>query len=130
MDVRSRPERRLSTEELMLSNCGVGEASRQSLGLQRDQSILKEINPKYSLEGWMLKLQYFVHLVQRIDSMEETLMMGKMKGRRRRGRQKMRWLDTIIDSGHALEQTLGDSEGQGSLACCNPRGRKELDTTE
>ena len=62
--------------------------------------------------------------------MEETLMMGKMEGRRRRGRQKMRWLDTIIDSGHVLEQTLGDSEGQGSLACCSTWGHKESDMTE
>ena len=63
------------------------------------QSILKEINPEYSLEGLMLKLklQYFGHLMQRADSLEKTLMLGKMEGRRRR-RQKMRWLDGIRDS--------------------------------
>ena len=62
--------------------------------------ILKEISPKYSLEGLMLKLklQYFGHLVRRADSLEKTLMMGKIEGRRKRGRQRMRWLDGITDS--------------------------------
>ena len=59
---------------------------------------LKEINPEYSLEGLMLKLQYFGHLMQRTDSVEKTLMMGKIAGRRRRGRQRMRWLDCITNS--------------------------------
>ena len=65
-----------------------------------NQSILKEINPDYSLEGLMLKLklQYFGHLMQRIDSLEKTLMVGKIEGRRRRGQQRMRWLDGITDS--------------------------------
>ena len=65
-----------------------------------NQSILKEINPEYSLEGLMLKLklQYFGHLMQRVDSLERTLMLGKIEGRRRRGRQRMRWLDGITDS--------------------------------
>ena len=65
-----------------------------------NQSILKEISPEYSLEGLMLqlKLQYFGHLMQRTDSLEETLILGKMEGRRRRGRQRMRWLDGITDS--------------------------------
>ena len=65
-----------------------------------NQSILKEISPEYSLEGLMLKLklQYFGHLMQRTDSLEKTLMLGKTEGRRRRGRQRMRWLDGIIDS--------------------------------
>ena len=62
------------------------------------QSILKEINPEYSLEGLMLKLQYFGHWMQRADSLEKTLMLGKIEGRRRRGRQRMRWLDSIIYS--------------------------------
>ena len=62
------------------------------------QSILKEISPEYSLEGLMLKLQYFGHLMQRTDSLDETLMLGKIEGRRRRGRKRMRWLDGIIDS--------------------------------
>ena len=65
-----------------------------------NQSILKEINPEYSLEGLMLKLklQYFGHLMRRADSLEKTLLMGKIEGKRRRGRQRMRWLDSIIDS--------------------------------
>ena len=64
------------------------------------QSILKEINPEYSLEGLMLKLKlhYFGHLMQRADSLEKTLMLGKIEGRRRRGRQRTRWLDGITDS--------------------------------
>ena len=65
-----------------------------------NQSILKEISPEYSLEGLMLKLklQYFGHLMQRTDSLEKTLMLGKIEGRRRRGRQRMRWLDGITKS--------------------------------
>ena len=65
-----------------------------------NQSILKEISPGYSLEGLMLKLklQYFGHLMRRADSFEKTLMLGKIKGRKRRGRQKMRWLDDITES--------------------------------
>ena len=65
-----------------------------------NQSILKEISPEYSLEGLMLKLklQYFGHLMQRADSFEKTLMLGKIEGRRRRGRQRMRWLDGITNS--------------------------------
>ena len=60
-----------------------------------NQSVLKEINPKYSLEGLMLKLQYFGHLIRRVDSLEKTLMLGKIEGKRRRGRQRMRCLDGI-----------------------------------
>ena len=65
-----------------------------------NQSILNEISPEYSLEGWMLKLklQYFGHLMQRADSLEKTLMLGKIEGRRRRGRQIVRWLDGITNS--------------------------------
>ena len=65
-----------------------------------NQSIVKEISPKYSLEGLMLKLklQYFGHLIQRTESLEKTLMLGKIEGRRRRGLQRMRWLDVITDS--------------------------------
>ena len=63
-----------------------------------NQSILKEVNPEYSLEGLMLKLQYFGHLMQRADSLEKTLMVGKTEGRSRRGQQRMRWLDSITNS--------------------------------
>ena len=86
----------------MLLNCGVGEDSRESLGLQgrSNQSILEENSPGCSLEGLMLKLklQYFGHLMQRADSLEKTLMLGKTEGRRRRGWQRMRWLDGITNS--------------------------------
>ena len=63
-----------------------------------NQSILKEINPEYTLEGLMLELKYFGHLMQRTNSLEKTLMLGMIEGRRRRGRQRMRWLDGITDS--------------------------------
>ena len=83
----------------MLLNCGVGEDSRNPLTARRSkQSILKEINPEYSLDGLMLKLQYFGHLMQRASSLEKILMLRKIEGRRRRGRQRMRWLDGITDS--------------------------------
>ena len=85
----------------MLLNCGVGEDSRVPWTTRRsNQSILKEISPGCSLEGLMLKLklQYFGHLMQSADSFEKTLMLGNIEGRRRRGWQKMRWLDGIIDS--------------------------------
>ena len=85
----------------MLLNCGVGEDSLEFLTTRRSkQSILKEISPGCSLEGMMLKLklQYFGHLMQRADSFEKTLMLGKIEGRRRRGQQRMRWLDSITDS--------------------------------
>ena len=91
-------------------------------GKEINLSILKEINPEYSLEGLMLnlKLQYFGHLMRRTDSLEKTLMLGKIEGRKRRGQQRMRSLDSITDKGHEFEQTPGDSEGQRSLLCCSP----------
>ena len=96
-----------------------------------NQSTVKEISPEYSLEGLMLKLklQYFGHLMQRTDSSEKTLILGKTESRRR-GWQKMRWLDGIINSIDKFEQAPGDIDGQGSLACCSPWSRKESDTTE
>ena len=92
-----------------------------------NQSILKEISPGCSLEGLMLKLklQYFGHLMQRVDSLEKTLMLGGIEGRRRGGRQRMRWLD-----GCEFEWTPGVGDRQGGLACCNSWGCKESDTTE
>ena len=83
----------MSTKELMLLNCGVGEDLRVPwIARKSNQSILKEINPEYSLEGLMLKrkLQYFGHLMQRTDSLEKTLMLGKIEGRRRRGQERVR----------------------------------------
>ena len=96
-----------------------------------NQSILKEINPEYSLEGLMLKLkrQFFGHLMWRADSLEMTLMLENIEGRRRSGQQRMRWLNGIIDS-LEFEQILRDSEGQRSLAGYSPWGCKESDTTE
>ena len=75
-----------------------------------NQSILREINPEYSLERLMLKLklQYFGHLMQTADSLEKSLMLGKIEGRRRRGHQRMRWLDGITNAMDELGQTLGD----------------------
>ena len=83
----------------MLLNCGVGEDSRVSwIAGRSNQSILKEISPGISLEGMKLKLQYFGHLMRRVDSLEKTLMLGEIGGRRRRGQQRMRWLGGITDS--------------------------------
>ena len=97
-----------------------------------NQSILKEISPEYSLEGLMLKLklQYFGHLMQGTDSLEKTLMLGKIEGGRRRGQQRMRWLDGITNDGHEFARALGVGCGQGSSSCCNPWSGKELDMTE
>ena len=97
-----------------------------------NQLILKEINPEYPLEGLTLKLklQCFGHLMRSADSLGKTLMLGKIEGGRRRGQQRMRWMNGIQFNGHEFVQTLGDSEGQGSLVCCSPWGHKELNTAE
>ena len=78
-----------------------------------------------------LKLQYFDHLMQRANSLQKTLMLGKTEGGRRRGRQRMRWLDGITDSmDMSLSKAPGDGEGQGILVCCSPWGLKESDMTK
>ena len=98
-----------------------------------NQSILKEISPGCSLEGLMLKLklQYFGHLMRRADSFEKILMLGKIESRRRRGWQRMRWLDSITNSMDmgldGLRELVMD---RGCLACCGSWGHKEWDTTE
>ena len=94
-----------------------------------NQLVLEEINPEYSLEGLMLKLklQYLGHMMQRVESLEKTLMLEKIEYRSR-GWQRMRWLDGITNSVE-FEQTWGDSEGQGRLAYCSPWGYKESDMT-
>ena len=98
-----------------------------------NQSILKEISPEYSLEGLILKLklQCFGHLMQRTDSFEKALMLGKIEGRGRRGWQRMRWLDGIIDwMDMSLSKLRGVGDWQGSLVCCSPWGHKESDTAK
>ena len=90
--------------------------------------ILKEISPEHSLEGFTLTLQYFGHLMQSTDSLEKTLLLGKIEGRRR-GQQRIRWLVGITIDVHEFEQAPGVGDGQGSLACCSPWYHKELDTT-
>ena len=93
---------------------------------------IKETSAGCSLEGLMLKLklQYFGHLMRRTDSLEKTLMLGKIEGKSRTSRQRIRWLDNITDSMDMnLSKTPRDSGGQRSLACYSPWGHKELDTT-
>ena len=84
-----------------------------------NQSMLKEISPEYSLEGLKLKLQYFGYLMRRADSFEKTLMLRKIEGGRRRGWQRMSWLDGITDSMDEFEWIPGVGDGQGGLACCS-----------
>ena len=99
-----------------------------------NQLILKKINHDYSLEGLMLmlKLQYFGYLMQRADSFEKTLMLGKIEGKRRKGRQRMRWLDGITDSIDMSLRKLRKivMDGQRSLVCCSSWGWKESDMTQ
>ena len=110
-------------------------ALEKTLKSPLDCKEIKPVNPKgneYSLEGLMLKLkfQYFGHLMHRTDSLEKTLLLGKIEGRIRRGQQRMRQLDGITDSMNMSWQILGVGDRQGSLACCSPWCGKELDTTE
>ena len=92
---------------------------------------LKEIHSEYSVEGLMLKLklQYCGHLMQRADSLEETLILALIEGKRRTGWQRMRWLDSITNSMNMNFSRLREIVGQGSLAHCSPWGCKELDMT-
>ena len=120
-------------KELMLLNCDVEDLRVPWTARRSNQSILKEISPEYSLEGLTLKLklQYFGHLMWRTDSLEKTVIMGKIEGRRGREQQRMSWLDGITNlMGMSLNKTSGVGDGQGRLACCSPWGRKESDMTE
>ena len=124
--------KRMTTQELLLSNCGVGEDCWESLGQQRsNQSILKEINPEYSFEGLMLKLQYFGHLMWRANSLKKPLILGKTEGRRRSRWRRMRWLDGIIDSmDMSLSQPREMVKDREAWCVGSPWGRKESDTTK
>ena len=105
--------------------------SRVPLTAKRsNQSILKEISPEYSLKGLMLKLQYFGHLMQRTDSLERTLRLGKIEagGEGNTEDEMVGWHHQL--NGHEFEQAPEDGEEKGSLACCSPWGRQELHTTE
>ena len=108
----------------MLLNCGAEEDSRAPWTARRsNQSILKDISPEYSLEGLMLKLKSFGHLMQTTNSLKKTLAPEKIQGKRRGGRQDevVRWHHQL--NGHKSGHTLRDSEGQGSLACYSPWGQ-------
>ena len=135
MGVRIGLWRKLNAEELMFLNCGVGEDSWESLGLQGDPTspFWRRSTLRFFLEGIMLKLklQYFGHLMRRVDSLDKTLMLRGIGGRRRRGRQRMRWFgchDWL--NGHGFGWTPGVGDGQGGLACCNSWCCKESDMTE
>ena len=116
----------------MFSNYGAGEDSWESLGQQGDQtsqSILREINSEYSLEGLKLKLQYFGHLMWTDGSLKKIPNAGKDWGQKGKVSvdEMAGWHHQC--NGHEFGQTLGDGEGQGGLVCCSPWGRKESDTT-
>ena len=124
LDHKKAEHRRIDTFKLW---CWIRLLRTPWTARRSNQSILKEINPAYSLVGLMLnlKLQCFGHLMQRANSMEKTLMLGKIEGKRRRRRQDemVGWHHWLNE--HEFDQTLGDGEGQGSLECCSSWDSKE-----
>ena len=121
----------LDYKELILLNCGVGEDSWRVLWTSRrsNQSILKEISPEYSLEGLKLKLQYFGHLIWRVDSLEKTD-AGKDWRQEEKGTTEDEMVGRHHHNGHEFEQSSGVGDEQGSLVCCSLWGHKELDMNE
>ena len=126
--MRVHPEISLTSQELVLSNCGAGELKSPWIARRSNQLILKEINPEYLLEG--LKLQHFGHLMRKTDSLDKTMMLGRIESTGR-GWQRMRWLDGITNSmSMSLSKLQEFGVGPGSLVCCSPWGHKESDINE
>ena len=127
--------KRLRAEELMFLNCGIGEDSWESPGLQRDQTSQSERKSTLNIhrKDWlMLKLSsYLTHLMRRANSLEKTPNAGRDRRQEEKGMtedEMVAWHHWL--NGHEFEQALRDSQGQGSLTCCSPRGCQELDTTK
>ena len=119
---------------LMLLNCGVGKTLESPLDCEESQPVHPKGNQSWIFIGRTdaeAEAQYFGHMMQRTDSLKKTLMLGKIEGRKKSWRQRMRWLDSVTKlNGHEFEQAPGFGDGQGGLACYSPWGCKESDMTE